>query len=252
MSIATRHFPAGRRRFELHPRAPFRLDLTAWALRRRDQNAIDTWDGRTYRRALTVGRGPVVVAVSQAGGPDAPRLDVELTGARVARSTESAAADELVRLLGLDVDLSGFYARADGDPVLGPLVRHYRGLKPPRFPTLFECLLNAVACQQLSLAAGLTVLSRLAQAAGPPTETLHPFPGPAEVLRLSEPQLRELGFSHSKATTIRELAEGAVGGELDADRFESLDDQQVVNALTRRRGSDAGAPTTSCSGDLDG
>ena len=33
---------------ELEPRAPFRLDLTTWALRRRPHNAIDRWDASTY------------------------------------------------------------------------------------------------------------------------------------------------------------------------------------------------------------
>ena len=99
--------------------------------------------------------------------------------------TEAIVSEALTRLLGLDVDRSGFYARAARHPILGPLARRYRGLKPPRFPTLFECLLNAVACQQLSLATGPTVLSRLAEAAAPREAGLHPFPAPRAVLRLS-------------------------------------------------------------------
>ena len=35
--------------FSLDPIPPFRLDLTAWALRRRPQNEVDFWDGETYR-----------------------------------------------------------------------------------------------------------------------------------------------------------------------------------------------------------
>lgn len=122
------------------------------------------------------------------------------------------------------------------DRTLGPLAGRYRGLKPPRFPTLFECLLNAVARQQLSLAAGLTVLSRLAVAAGPSAGTLHPFPAPSLVLRLSASELRELGFSKRKAHTILELARAAADGEFDLDRFEPLDDQDVVRALVKRPG----------------
>jgi DNA-3-methyladenine glycosylase II len=143
----------------------------------------------------------------------------------------------LTRMLGLEVDLSGFYARAARDSVLRPLAARYRGLKPPRFPTLFECLLNAVACQQLSLAAGLTVLSRLADAAGRPTAGgLHPFPAPADVLRLSAPALRDFGFSERKAHTILELARAAADGEFDLGRFEPLDDDEVVRTLVEHPG----------------
>lgn len=220
----------------LHPRPPFRLDLTAWALRRRTQNPIDRWDGRTYRRALLVEGRPVEIAVEQAGGPDDPRLDVALTGARPARARTAAVADALTRLLGLEVDLSGFYAAAAADGVLGPLARRYRGLKPPRFPTLFECLLNAVACQQLSLAAGLTVLGRLVERAAPPTGGPPCFPAPQGVLELPERTLRELGLSHRKARTVLALARAAAEGELDLNRFEPLDDARAVEALVRRPG----------------
>jgi hypothetical protein len=36
--------------FSIDPVPPFRLDLSAWALRRRPGNAIDLWDGTSYRR----------------------------------------------------------------------------------------------------------------------------------------------------------------------------------------------------------
>ncbi len=44
---------------------PFRLDLTAWTLRRRAKNAIDQWDGKQYRRVLVVDNAAVQVLVEQ-------------------------------------------------------------------------------------------------------------------------------------------------------------------------------------------
>lgn len=172
---------------------------------------------------------PVELAVTQAGDSDQPWLDLTLSGAPLTAARAATVTDVLTRLLGLDVDLSGFYARAAADRALGRLAQRYRGLKPPRFPTLFESLLNAVACQQVSLAAGLTVLSRLAGA-------LHPFPAPLAVLHLSPSDLRELGFSQRKAHTILELARAAADGELDLDRFAPLDDDEVVGRLMQRPG----------------
>ncbi len=226
--------PSSPASLRLYPRPPFRLDLTAWALRRRAQNRIDHWDGHTYRRALIIDGRRLEVAVAQAGRPDRPRLDVALSGVRPTPSRAVTVTEVLTRLLGLEVDLSGFYARAAADSALGRLAQRYRGLKPPRFPTLFECLLNAVACQQLSLAAGLTVLSRLAEAAGSRAGAPHPFPAPLAVLRLTASDLRELGFSERKAHTILELACAAVDGELDLDRFTPLEDDEVVGRLMQR------------------
>ena len=115
---------------ELRPRSPFRLDLTAWALRRRAQNDIDRWDGHTYRRALVVSGAAYQVAVTQDGSAAQPRLEAVLSGPPVRRGAEAAIRSTLARLLGLDVDLSGFYARAAHDGVLGELAGRFRGVKP--------------------------------------------------------------------------------------------------------------------------
>jgi DNA-3-methyladenine glycosylase II len=150
------------------PGAPFRLDLTAWALRRRTHNTIDRFDAGTYRRALPLGRGAAALSVTQRGSRDAPRLTVALAGAYTDERAAAAARVALDRLLGLSVDLSGFAAMAAADPLIDRLAARMRGLKPPRFPTVFEALVNAVACQQLSLTVGIHLLNRLTAAHGRP------------------------------------------------------------------------------------
>jgi DNA-3-methyladenine glycosylase II len=222
------------RAFEVRPRPPFRLDLTVWALRKRAQNAIDTWDGLSYRRAVVVSGLAYEISVTQAGSEDRPRLEIVLRGPQVGPVAEAVVRSALARLLGLDLDLSGFYACAARDSRLDELAERYRGVKPPRFPTIFECLLNTVACQQLSLAAGLTLLSRLAATAGTPAGNLYAFPAPTAVLGLPQAELKTLGFSERKAATILELASAGAAGEFES--FEQLDDEAVAEALIRRRG----------------
>ena len=114
-------------RFELRPRAPFRLDLTVWVLRRRPHNAIDRFERDCYRRELMLGGRPVEVAVRQVGPPDAPRLIVELRTARRGLDERSTieCREVLGRLLGLEVDLSGFYRLAQGDTQLDRLAQRF-------------------------------------------------------------------------------------------------------------------------------
>ena len=94
----------------------------------------------------------------------------------------------LDRLLGLRIDLSAWYRTANRDPRLRALADRFRGVKPPRFPTVFEALVNAFACQQFSLEAGLTILNRLAAACGTSLETPanvgHAFPAPEEMIQM--------------------------------------------------------------------
>ena len=83
------------RQLQIDPRGPFRLDLTAWALRRRSHNAVDRWDADTYERVVSLDGAPVALSVTQVAGPDAPRLSVVLAGGRVDQSAKELARGAL-------------------------------------------------------------------------------------------------------------------------------------------------------------
>jgi len=228
------------RELAIEPSAPFRLDLTAWALRRRAHNEIDRFDASTYRRVLSVEGGPIALSVTQNGGVEAPNLSVAISGRPIDRRAELAARAALDRLLGLTVDVSGFAAVAAQDPLLGPLAERMRGLRPPRFPTVFEALVNGVACQQLSLAVGIHLLNRLTADRGLPTaaDTGGPrsFPGPEQLASAQPDELKRHGFSSAKARTIVETAQAIASGTLDLEALEGLDDQESIRRLTSLRG----------------
>src|SRR5512140_1877885 len=65
--------------FVLEPIPPFRLDLTAWTLRRRPDNVIDRWDGQTYRRVLVDDDGPFEISVTQLDELERARLRIFVT-----------------------------------------------------------------------------------------------------------------------------------------------------------------------------
>ena len=124
------------------------------------------------------------------------------------RVTERSARRELHTLLGLGVDLSAFAVMADADPIIGPLAERMRGLKPPRFPTVFETLVNGVACQQLSLTVGIHLLNRLTashgRAASDDPRAARAFPDLPALAALEPEELKRRGFSATKARTIIE------------------------------------------------
>lgn len=223
----------------LRPRPPFRLDLTAWALRRRAKNLVDRWDG-TYRRALLVGDRAVTVEVDQQGEPDDPHLTVtNLTEGPLQAEERRAIEAQVVRLLGLDVDLDGFYALADEDALVGPLAERLRGVKPPRFPTLFEALVNAIANQQLSLEVGIELLNRISERFGMRPADDHglvAFPDPASVLGGSVHDLRKLGFSMRKAEYVMDCADAVLTGAIDEAALETADRSTATEMLIDLRG----------------
>jgi DNA-3-methyladenine glycosylase II len=216
--------------FDVTPTRPFRLDLTAWAARRRSGNAIDRWDGDVYRRTVVLHETPVDIAVEQAGA----RLHVCVTaGGRVPSGARLHVTSILEHTLGLRLDLTDFYRFAGRDRKLRPLIERFRGVKPPRFPSLFEALLNAFACQQLSITVGLELLNRLARLCGRPSPEgrAYAFPQPVAVASLRTDSLRRLGFNRAKARALIELAGHIANGRLDLEGFAKLDDDAAVAAL---------------------
>src|SRR5262245_4812540 len=97
------------------------------------------------------------------------------------------------------------------------------GLAPYWDRSPYESLVRAVAYQQLHATAAQAILGRLI--ARFPDQ---PFPGPADIVVLSAEELRPLGFSLAKATTIRGIAEGALSGVVPSrEAVEDMTDEEL-------------------------
>lgn len=226
--------------FSVEPLPPFRLDLTVWVLRRRPENSTDRWDQQIYRRVLVLDGMPVGIAVRQVDTADAPRLEVETFGGPAAPALRPAISIALDRLLGLRRDLTAFDQFARADDILRPLVSRFRGFKAPRFPSVFECLVNAIACQQITLTLGIRILNRLTEAYGlvldTPSGIAYAFPRPDELAAVDPDALREFGLSTQKARSLVELASAIAAGQLDLEALAALDDATALTRLLRLRG----------------
>lgn len=226
--------------FTAKPIPPFRLDLTAWALKRRPVNSIDRLSDGVYRRILVVDKTPAEVKVEQQGSTERPELAVVVTGRDIQPKAKPALQGAVNDILGLNVDLRGFYSMSSRYPRLEALAARFRGVKPPRFPSIYEALVNAIACQQVSLNVGLLLLSRLSAKYGQPLyhgeEQMWAFPAVETVSRARLQDLRELGFSRQKAGYLLELSQSVSTGGLDLERLHGMSDLDAVEFLMQIRG----------------
>jgi DNA-3-methyladenine glycosylase II len=220
--------------------APFRLDLTVWALRRRGRNAIDQWDGTTYRRVVVIEGRPTEIAVHQAGSPAEPRLAVTTAPPPRTSSGRQRVRSIVDCLLGPRIDLVEWYRLAERDPRLRILAERFRGVKPPRFPSVFESLINAFACQQLSLEVGLELLNRLAAVCDVrregATDVQYAFPSPRDVARGRPAKYQAIGFSRQKVRAMLTLARAIQRRDVDVETLSSKDDSTVCAELLALRG----------------
>jgi DNA-3-methyladenine glycosylase II len=115
------------------------------------------------------------------------------------------------------------------------LAKKFNGVRPPRFPTLFEALVNAVSCQQISLDAGIALLNRFTETYGlvfsDELNTAHAFPRPEDVFDVPEGDLRQLGFSHQKARAIKEAAYAVASGSVQPGQLELMSNERALVCL---------------------
>lgn len=199
-------------------RAPFRLDLTATALRRLSTNIVDVFDGTSYRRLIGDPAAPALLEVTQTA-PDALRV-------RVSGESEADVASLVARMLGTNVDLDRFYRAAQPWPWLHAIVQKARGVKPPRYPTVWEAMVNAVVFQQVSIHAAAAILRRVIEryTVGVQVEgvTIAPFASPRAIVDADAVELRALGLSINKVVALRTLGRAVLEGELNERELEPL------------------------------
>jgi AraC family transcriptional regulator, regulatory protein of adaptative response / DNA-3-methyladenine glycosylase II len=175
---------------------------------------VESFDGRTFRRAIRAGGGPATVlelTPSRSGHHVTLRVGSDGTEDR-AYQTETAR-----RLLDLDADPMSIDGVLAADPVLRPLVRATPGIRLPGAVDGFEMTVRAVLGQQVSVRAARTFAGRIVAAAGTPLEdpaeeVTHLFPTPRQMI---DADLRSVGLTGARGATVRRLAELVDAGRLD-------------------------------------
>ena len=219
----------------LTTRPPYSLEVTVRLLQRRPVNRVDRWvDGR-YWRAVRTPEGMRLVQVWDEGSVEAPDLWMTVLGGEVGPETMDGVAGMVRWMLGLDVDPVPDAALVEREPLLGPVLERLRGFRPPAFPDLFTTCVGVLPYQQLSLDAGTAILGRLVDRFGPSLraegEEWFDFPPPESIVEASEMDLVGVGLSRAKATALRRLAERALAGELDRERYVGLSTVEAMVAL---------------------
>ena len=200
----------------------------------RGRAGADLYDDGVYYRALR--RGERVVVASARPMNDA----LEVAIAEGNEDDLQFACESMARLLALDVDLAGFYALLEVDPVLSGAVAAVRGLRPPRAESVFEALVIAILGQQISANVARVIREGIMAAYGTPVEcfgkSLHAFPTPESLASASPEELRAQKLSARKVEYVQDASRRAIDGELDFPRFDGMSNEEVIAELVKVRG----------------
>ena len=116
------------------------------------------------------------------------------------------------------------------DPVMRTLIEQVGPYAMEFREPTFSTLVRSIVYQQLSGKVATVILQRLIDA----------LPGgevtPANVLRLRPERMRKLGLSRAKTEYIRDLARRTAKGEVAFETLLELEDEAVIEHLTRVKG----------------
>ncbi|HKG36486.1 MAG TPA: hypothetical protein VKA89_08625 [Solirubrobacterales bacterium] len=127
---------------------------------------------------------------------------------------------------------------AAADPVMAGLIERLgrrsletRGRRRGEGPAdAYGALLRTVVGQQLSTRAARTIYGRVLDLFGGTD------PSPEQLLEADEEALRGAGLSGRKVEYLRDLARHVLDGDLELERFEELEDEEVIEEIVAVRG----------------
>jgi len=216
-------------------RPPFHLEATVRVLQRRPTNLVDVWYGEHYRRAIRIGNRPAVIDVANCGTIDSPDVRLRVLPSDFPADKRDEAARVAREVLGLNVDLTLPQRWAEAEPALRLTAVALRGMRPPRYPDLFETFANVVPFQQLSLEAGMAASAQLVRRFGqtmiadsPPCRA---FPAAEAIAGARIASLKRCGLSTRKSHALRAIAELIASGALTSRALEVLRSTQALERL---------------------
>jgi AraC family transcriptional regulator of adaptative response / DNA-3-methyladenine glycosylase II len=191
---------------------------------------VETWDGTTYERALSLPHGHGTAAIT---------LVDEYVGAtfRLADWRDLAPAVRRIRrLLDLDADPLAIDDALGQDPALAPLIASTPGLRAAGSVDPAETVIRAIVGQQVSVAGARTVTGRITAAIAAELAVEHPvlthvFPSMDDVAAAAP---SDFPMPNARAATLHRVGVLVAEGDLHLDA--GMDRSDAVERLLSVKG----------------
>ena len=175
---------------------------------------VEATDGDRYLRSVTIdGRPGAIELRPQAGG-------VSVTMHGVATQGIFPVVQRCREVFDLDAPVCEITDVLSRDALLARLLDRNPGIRVPGAWDGFELAVRAILGQQISVKAATTIAGRIARSYGEPatingfTRLSRLFPVPE---RLARARFNNMGITHSRAATLRRLAQAVIDGSLSFD-----------------------------------
>lgn len=201
---------------------------------------MDHYEDGEYRRAIWIDGRSVLYGVAEELHATARGLRVRVLKGPSGRTVRDQVQQVVSRQFAAALDLAAFHSLASNDKVLSRLVDHFRGMRIPQAPSVYECVVCAILEQQVNLTFAHQVKRALVEAYGESVEfngtRYHVFPEPHALASATAADFRKLQISGPKARYIMGISRAIADGKLDLERLRSAPPDEARAALLEHKG----------------
>jgi len=232
----------------VRPREPFNFSRTLRFIlsppellnQRRFPPLLDYFEDEEYRRVADIGGQLTLYGVREETDSGKPALRIRVLAGAADETVRRSVATQVERQFSTQLDISPFYAMAEADPVLDRLCAHFRGMRIPQAPTVFETVISAILEQQVNLSFAHQVKKALIDTYGGSVEfegrRYNAFPEPAALAIVTPRELRRLKISGPKARYMIAISRATLDGSLDLDGMRGLEAGLAHARLMEQKG----------------
>jgi len=194
-----------------------------------------------FTRPIPLKERDIVATTFFNGDPENPEFHIE-TPEDLSKNEIEQANKTLARILGTNLDLRPLYDRAENDPVLGPKLTEFYGLKRMARGTLLEDIIYRIVQMQLSHKPTAKKMTyRMREAYGTHLthngKTLAAWPRPFQLAKADPAQIRKMGPTLRKGEYLVDLSQDILGGEVDIEWLDKkASPEEFYNTISKVRG----------------
>jgi 3-methyladenine DNA glycosylase/8-oxoguanine DNA glycosylase len=207
-----------RTKLEIFPTQPFHFDSTFYKPAHFASN--DTiWETGTRWQTMLWQRQRLGLIFENAGTGGKPKVLVKIFSARKLSSQFlEELKQEIVWRYNLKLNLSEFYKQVGKDPLLKPIIKKFRGLRPMCAGSLYEYLIIAIVLQNTSVKRSIFMMQTLFENYGTPLffdkKKLWCFWQPKVLAKAREQELRDLKMGY-RAKFLIKVSEPFTNNEIN-------------------------------------
>lgn len=193
--------------FTLTPSSPFHFDSTFYKPAHFPTGDTKWEPGRRWQTMLWQGE-KLGLLFEAAGSRKNPKISVKVFSSRkLLDGFIDSLKEEIIWRYNLGLDLSGFYREMRKDPLLSPVIKRFRGLRPMHPGSLYEYLIIAIVLQNAAVKRSVYMMQTLFENYGTllkfDKKKFWCFWAPKTLAKAKEQKLRDLKMGYRAKSLIK-------------------------------------------------